>query len=183
MKKIMFNDRFGLTESVIYGRKTQTRRILPEGTPLGNWKETVKKSRYQAGDVVAVAQRYSELAWDQKYYDSLCDMCKGLPQYKLAGWDNKMFVQAKRMPHRIRINSICVQRLQDITDDECLAEGISDWSVETKKLFVIPDYKSEDFICFDNARNVYARLIDEICGDCTWDSNPYVFAYTFELIR
>ncbi len=28
MKKIMFNDRFGLTQAVIEGRKTQTRRIV-----------------------------------------------------------------------------------------------------------------------------------------------------------
>jgi len=28
MKKIMFNDRYGLTESVLSGRKTQTRRII-----------------------------------------------------------------------------------------------------------------------------------------------------------
>lgn len=27
MKKIMFNDRYGLTQAVLEGRKTQTRRI------------------------------------------------------------------------------------------------------------------------------------------------------------
>ena len=30
MKKIMFNDRFGLTEKVLDGSKTQTRRIIPQ---------------------------------------------------------------------------------------------------------------------------------------------------------
>lgn len=29
MKKIMFNDRYGLTEAVLSGRKTQTRRLIP----------------------------------------------------------------------------------------------------------------------------------------------------------
>lgn len=29
MKKIMFNDRYGLTQAVIEGRKTMTRRIEP----------------------------------------------------------------------------------------------------------------------------------------------------------
>ena len=28
MKKIMFNDKYGLTKAVVEGRKTQTRRIL-----------------------------------------------------------------------------------------------------------------------------------------------------------
>ena len=30
MKKIMFNDRFGLTEKVLEGNKQQTRRIIPQ---------------------------------------------------------------------------------------------------------------------------------------------------------
>lgn len=30
MKKIMFNDKYGLTEAVLSGRKTQTRRIIPQ---------------------------------------------------------------------------------------------------------------------------------------------------------
>lgn len=29
MKKIMFNDKYKLTEAVLKGRKTQTRRLLP----------------------------------------------------------------------------------------------------------------------------------------------------------
>lgn len=36
MKKIMFNDKYGLTQAVLEGRKTQTRRsqyIMPDGSP------------------------------------------------------------------------------------------------------------------------------------------------------
>ena len=33
MKKVMFNDRYGLTQAVIEGRKTMTRRIIG-GYPL-----------------------------------------------------------------------------------------------------------------------------------------------------
>lgn len=31
-------------------------------------------------------------------------------------------------------------------------------------------------------REVYANLIDRISGKGTWESNPYVFVYDFELI-
>lgn len=30
MQKIMFNDRYGLTQAVIEGRKTMTRRLIPD---------------------------------------------------------------------------------------------------------------------------------------------------------
>lgn len=32
MKKIMFNDKYGLTDAVLQGRKTMTRRIVTDGT-------------------------------------------------------------------------------------------------------------------------------------------------------
>ena len=64
MKKIMFNDRYGLTEAVLAGRKTMTRRIVPDGTPLGNWEETEKMSRFKVGEVVAVAQSYKLCEYD-----------------------------------------------------------------------------------------------------------------------
>lgn len=43
MKKIMFNDKYGLTKAVLEGRKTQTRRLLTltlhEGDIHGDLKE------------------------------------------------------------------------------------------------------------------------------------------------
>ena len=35
--------------------------------------------------------------------------------------------------------------------------------------------------CYENAREAYASLIDKISGG-TWERNPYVLAYDFELV-
>ncbi|MBF1415337.1 MAG: hypothetical protein HXN33_07125, partial [Prevotella histicola] len=59
-KKIMFNDRFCLTKAVLEGVKTMTRRVLKEGTPLGNWEETVRHLPYKVGEVVAIAPPYND---------------------------------------------------------------------------------------------------------------------------
>lgn len=32
-------------------------------------------------------------------------------------------------------------------------------------------------------REAYAALIDRISGKGTWESNPYVFVYDFELVK
>lgn len=32
-------------------------------------------------------------------------------------------------------------------------------------------------------REAYASLIDKVSGKGTWDSNPYVFVYDFELVK
>lgn len=52
MKKIMFNDKYLLTQAVLRGEKTQTRRIVKDGTPLGNFEETMKYAPYKVGEVV-----------------------------------------------------------------------------------------------------------------------------------
>lgn len=207
MKKIMFNDRYGLTQAVLEGRKTQTRRIAtiqppyknseiafptsfllsdePEKHPLwlaycwvnkDNDKEYTDwiKPKYQEMEIVAIARSYKDMS-----YGALWDDClefEGVEPTKLAGWNNKMFVRADYMLHRIRINKVRIQRLQDISDVDCMAEGIN-------------YYEQEGFSwcstgeLFDTPREAYAALIDKISGKGTWESNPYVWVYEFELVK
>lgn len=184
MKKIMFNDRYGLTQAVLDGRKTMTRRIVPDGTPLGNREETVKKSRYKVGEVVAVAQSY-EVIRNERFKDYCNDIynpfgAKGPDLESEPGWTNKMFVRADLMPHRIRITNIKVERLQDISHEDCLKEGI----LYQDGYFC--GYKvSAPNMAFGamTAQQAFAALIDKVCGKGTWDSNPYVFVYEFELVK
>ena len=100
MKKIMFNDKYGLTKSVLDGRKTMTRRIVPQSTidkyALLEDNTIIDDARYDIGEVVAVAQSYNELEYDNRSLDrSPKDwrIVRGtLGQSK--GWNNKMFVIA-----------------------------------------------------------------------------------------
>lgn len=181
----MFNDKFRLTQAVIEGRKTMTRRIVPKRllkdcVVTG---EVLIKSPYKVGEVVAVAQSYSELSWDANFYNTLKSMCERLPQYELKGWDNKMFVKADLMPHQIRITDIEVERLQDISDDDCLKEGIFEDYDEHGGMYTTPfyDYKGNDGDGFFTPQEAFAALIGKVSGKGTWERNPWVFAYTFEL--
>lgn len=190
MKKIMFNDRYGLTQAVLDGRKTMTRRIVPDGTPLGNWEETVKKSRYKVGEVVAVAESYEAIR-NERYKDYCNDIynpfgAKGPDLESEPGWTNKMFVRAELMPYRIKITNIKVERLQDISNEDCLKEGIKEKSrFPHKKSY--PFYFDGGKHGWDNSyktpRQAFAALIDKVCGRGTWNINPYVFVYEFELMK
>lgn len=122
MKKIMFNDKYGLTQAVLSGRKTMTRRFVPDRTPFGCWRETVKRSRYQVGEVVAIAQSYKDCGNFPNDLDYDEDGYPIMP--KNSGYFNKMFVRADIMPHNIRITDVKVERLQDISDEDCISEGI-----------------------------------------------------------
>lgn len=187
----MFNDQYGLTLAVLDGRKTQTRRIAyqepfkyycscgfcTEGKDKGkltinDGNEIVAKSQYKIGEVVAVAQRYEDIPMEPYIRTILC---------KHPGWNNKMFVTAKTMPHQIKIVNIRVERLQSISTDDCIDEGIVDFESQIKKahFYSIPN----KYGTYDTAKKAYAQLINKLSGKGTWGSNPLVFVYDFELVK
>lgn len=188
-KKILFNDKYCLTLAVLDEVKTMTRRLLRDNVPLGNWEETVKHLPYKVGEVVAIAQPYKDIIEClPKYSDAILDEV-GMPrkEYK-AGWTNKMFVRADLLPHHIRITDVKVEYLQDISDDEILREGIYpqrffnkvEYVFATKgKLNNTPIHRLKTF---PTPREAFAALIDKISGKGTWDNNPWVVAYSFELV-
>lgn len=224
MKKIMFNDKFGLTQAVLEGRKTMTRRIIKyPRTFRGEWvagfnihrSPSDKKivgfpcmydaderefdmgeilPKYKLGEVVAIAQSYMDVdrfhrkgknAAYLEYLDSI------LPELKLyPGWGNKMFVKADLMPHHIEITDIKVERLQDISDEDCLKEGIVRQEVISDESPLIYAYdaflngESGYFASqwFKSPKEAFATLIDKVSGKGVFQSNPYVFAYEFVLV-
>lgn len=191
MKKIMFNDRYDLTQAVIKGRKTMTRRIINLNStsdvtvrifagyiqiigPIGNVCDE-KKLPYKVGDVVAVAQNYSS------FYNIL-DNTTPIPEG--AGWDNKMFVRADLMPHQIRITGIKCERLQDISDEDCLKEGINASNSHEIGYGIPWVYEfAGSKMAYYYPREAFAALIDKVSGRGTWASNPWVVAYEFELVK
>lgn len=180
MKKIMFNDKFLLTKAVLNGTKTVTRRVIKKEIPIGNWQETEKMLRYKVGEVVAIAQRYSEVGsasferWEEE------------TDWFNKGFSNKMFVRAEYMPYHIRITDVKIERLQDITEEDCLKEGIMHFIPADDEECTEEGYgyltSDGGLFMFDTPREAYASLINKICGKDTWERNPWVEVYTFERV-
>lgn len=95
-----------------------------------------------------------------------------------------MFVAASLMSHHIRITNVRVERLQDISDADCLREGIMEGEFMNTWDRYYFDIIGDD-VChktFKTPREAFAALIDRVSGKGVWESNPWVFAYTFELV-
>ena len=199
----MFNDRYGLTEAVLEGRKTMTRRIAEKNLVEDMdgelcWDGEFKKPKYKVGEVVAVAQSYEDAGYDPHMLQFLylkkpkvlpfCDdrmpLCGYVeaPIMYHAGWKNKMFVFPTMMPHQIRITNVKVERLQDISDEDCMREGISfmpgGYYVNYRRGPLGRDWLSDK-----SYRSAFAALIDKMCGKGTWEANPWVYVYEFELVK
>lgn len=226
MQKIMFEHRlFGLEQAVIARLKENTRRRVrfPKGINDKDVESAVmgidQKGRvyftfsigketfdvypkYQIGERVAVAQSYKDVINaepDNDYGNYFVKQFRYTP-----GWTNKMYVAPGLMPHVIEITDIKAERLQDISDDDCLREGIipvtwrqhpepfSDHYVD-HDLWTLEKYREQ----FEDAwgdddpeawaatspKTAFAVLIRKLQGKKAWERNEWQFAYTFKLIK
>lgn len=180
-----------------------------------NMSETEKKEcfnyllnhpKYKVVEIVAVAQSYKDVdsyysaAYQRQHsiHGMTIDALDCVPNEDIkkwfknrndfkdkSSWNNKMFVKSELMPHQIRITKVSLERLQDISDEDCLAEGIR----KDGRYSFIENVKQLNGDCiafscnFDSPREAYAELIDKVNGKGTWESNPYVWVYDFELVK
>lgn len=211
----MFNDKYGLTQTVLEGRKTQTRRMLNptmffqrletyEGwsnEDISAWKMSCNRrlyeaqgdmlqqmfdyalssSRYKLGETIAIAQKYEDLAKNDDF--SVFVAKRGVLLGLEKGCHNKMFVRADLMPHHICITNIRVERLQDISDEDCIAEGIYPKANGRWYCYDVVGRIGVSYDPYPDPREAYAALIGNISGKDTWESNPWVFVYDFELVK
>ena len=209
MRKILFSDKYGLTKAVLEGRKTMTRRAVPEklleayydyddyvcavaprDIPCTREYEEeffLRRARFEVGEVVAVAQSLRDMGYDPSKKDwgrGIIWSLDHTPQ-----WTNKMFVSASECIHQIRITNVRVERLQDISDEDCLREGIYNWKDAPDCPSGHKDSKIEcygydgSWDCHLTPITAFAALIDKVSGKGTWESNPWVFVYEFELVK
>lgn len=185
MKKIMFNDRYGLTEAVLEGRKTMTRRIVnfdrvPTLIPGRIAECCLKYAPFKPGEVVAVAQSLRDMGYDPRDTKHKSGAIWGLDH--TTAWTNKMFVSASECIHQISITNVRVERLQDISDEDCFREGIY-WDYGDYPYMATKMYKFNEKEEYVHPKGAFAALIDKVSGKGTWESNPWVFVYEFELVN
>ena len=218
MKKIMFNDTYGLTDAVLRGRKTMTRRICGmtlrvnitggimkkiepidmiiacNGTALfqiGRNREIVPNENqpaYKVGEEVAIAQPYKVIARENRKWLDLQLAANGQSIGELMhskGWENKMFVRSCYCPNHIRITGVKAERLQSISDVDIIREGIYDCMlIHTRYRYYFDSMGDVPYhVTLACPRLAFYSLIDKLCKPGTWERNPWVYAYTFELVR
>lgn len=183
MRTISFSDLYGLTLAVKSGNKTMTRRT----------------TKYEVGQELGVSERYSDIynqIEDEKGLAAAIDFAQRVlaahgkdtrdasKAANLAGWNNKMYVKAELMPTHIVITDRKEQHIQDVTDEECLLEGVK---VMRSRLDGGNNYLvwgiDKHFLSPRGAFSfLINRLSKKIGGKPFWDANPKVYAYTFKVV-
>ena len=95
-----------------------------------------------------------------------------------------MFVSADFMPHQIEITDVRIERLHDISREDCIKEGIEPMQTQGKYfLYGFKDFLKDIWLWGNSPKEAYQLLISRISGRKIWDENPFVFVYEFKLVK
>jgi len=201
MKPIIFSTE--MVKAILDGIKTQTRRIIngvPDGynfygTRVGSFNredvgklifvkegqenvvlnrdEILIKPKYQVGDILWVRETWYDLHFDQIYY---IYKANNEPDSKEIEWKSPYHMPKEAARIFLKVTNVRVERLQEITEDDCYSEGI------------IPFERKHCGACSsndcDNPIGDFKYLWDKLNKKrgYGWDKNPWVWVYEFERV-
>lgn len=209
MKGICFKEH--LFNATVNKTKTQTRRIVtpepdnirsvnkslmkdcvdyflevPKGTPQPSisfltCENKYLKPRYLVGEVIYLKEPYYKAedgSIQYRYQPSFFIDGYVEAQWK---WSNKLFMPESAARFFIKITAVRAERLQSIPNEDCIKEGIELFTKDNVvHKYGVDGWKWQDMP--KEPREAYAMLINKINGKGTWESNPFVWVYDYELI-
>ncbi|MBW4469194.1 MAG: hypothetical protein KME45_02915 [Stenomitos rutilans HA7619-LM2] len=211
-----------MVKAILEGRKTMTRRAakLPSWA-IQNWKDV----ELEDGELIAIAAntgcfsamqcpygKVGDRLWvretwrpaksethecfayraDRQYR---CNKPMPEPDGSTAGWKPSIHMPRKASRLLLEITNVRVQRLQDISEEDAIAEGLAALSKDGGQTvkYGIPDrdgLPGGDNIGWDwsrwclSSRLAYEDLWNSINADkYPWASNPYVWVVSFQQVK
>lgn len=189
-----------MVKAILAGNKTMTRRVAnpdlieywdkndPTYGPFysdeyGDYHKTVDRCPYgQPGGLLWVRETWAPLVTGPGEF--------GLACYKASDYFDGRWKPSIHMPKKfcriwLRVKSVRVERLHDITGQDALAEGIK----ETKDLYCIRYGMAVDKRDGGTAVDAFRILWDSINGkprkngqDISWADNPWVWVVEFDRV-
>lgn len=95
-------------------------------------------------------------------FDYLNPCTGNVHRIKVEKWRPSIHMAKRASRIKLEITDIGVERLQEITRDDAIAEGITQWATSPE--------------------NAYAALWEEINGAGSWAQNPWLWVVTFKRV-
>lgn len=159
-----------MVKAILEGRKTQTRRIVKE--PFYSWIETATNPKWMeailtqcpygnVGDILWVREtwQYVDFAGEDNgyVYRATDPDWETMEEWR---WKPSIFMPKEACRIKLRIESIRIELLQDITEEDSICEGV----------------EADTFLDL-TARENFCCLWNKINGN--WDANPFVWVISF----
>lgn len=203
-----------MVQAILRDEKTQTRRLLnpqPDKSVtdiISNCSEFVSaypnrkvikpfefttKCKYKIGDILWVRETWQHtkclnINFEDENYGYVYK-ADGQPweDYEHWNWKPSIFMPKEACRIFLKLKSIRIERLNDITESDAIAEGIERWTEERMKSkpthykVYFQNCKPEDLMSYtSDPIDSYETLWQKINGEKSWAENPFVWVYEFE---
>lgn len=164
----------------------------------GSWISQACLSRYNVGDILWVRETYKTkyikggLDGFKLQYPGVCPWIyatDGLAESKGYGsWKPSIHMPKEAARIFLKVTDVSVERLQDISDEDAVAEGIMPLAMSAMQrpkggqLYV--NYCNPEELFMDGLPPIesFISLWCSINGKDSWGSNPWVWVYEFERV-
>lgn len=162
--------------------------VFPYETPNGRWNWVLDTGMgtgdpfhapYQVGETIFVKEAFFE--------DATYRIFQGFDKIESTTKDLHIQIPARYMKQEYsrlfpRIKSVKVERLQDISEEDCLREGIETFMNFGERAYI--DYSKKHHALY-NARESFATLWNSTHKkpEEKWEASPWIFAYEYEVVR
>ncbi len=163
-----FNEERGLWE-IYNGDSVAATLRCPYGQPGDRlW---VRENGWQRPFRSARDMREGADTWPPYEYDAEPVCCWEDGELKRLGWKRRPSIHMPRWASRIllEVTAVRVERLQDISATDAIAEGLS------------TRLREHDAVC--HLLDQYRDLWESINGPESWDANPFVWVVEFKRVR
>jgi len=197
MKPIIFNTL--MVQAILDGRKTQTRRVIKpqpnskaeyKGTEIGKhvFETDIDmwhiKSPYQPGQVLWVRETWSmidDMPYDNYVYrtDYGTTEDDSFPP-SMFKWKPSIHMPREAARIFLRVKTVRVERLHDITENDARNEGVKDpYDYQEPSYYNQPHVRGMEI-----NKSAFAGLWDSLNAKrgYGWDTNPWVWVVAFEKI-
>lgn len=185
-----------MVRALLDGRKTQTRRILkplPNRTIFFDAKKAGanqhQSPRFATGDRLWVRETWQALSFgdyqptkssQSEVRFAATDQCADLDaEARGYPWRPSIFMPRWASRLTLTVTDVRVERLQDCSDDDALAEGVEGTILPVAGRDVDIDGQYWP----GGPQRMYRELWEQINGPGSWNANPWVVAYTFTVER
>lgn len=158
-----------MVQSILADNKTLTRRLCQYNKAyeiFHNGKRQVeaekslanlKPCKYKVGDILWVKETYLKVFTPKGDFSNYAYKADNDPLHSIIKWKPSLFMPKEASRIKLKITDIKVERLQEITEEDAIREGV----------------KSKDS---------FKSLWTKINGAESWKNNPFVWVISFKKI-
>lgn len=207
LERLKTNTRRPVSESILLKLDIyeESNEYVYDNNPLSSKEFMLKHAKYKKGDILFLKEPYNVVAIDAvrittrislrysasefvMYYkgkDDIVEWCAKRHEERSkskSGWCNKMFMPSWIAKQFIEITDVKCERLQDISDEDCISEGITQ-GVCSDGIFWGLKLLDGTYLSYSKTpKEAYRAIWESINGKGSWDLNPWVHSYHYKLL-